>query len=301
MVICNSYIVIVAHAYNASNLVVVPDAQLFFFLRPDNVLCHERATGAAMLYFDNYFDPVPPIKIEGEINDKTLSTLKKKIARCVNVGQKLLMLDINSPGGDAYAALSIMELMKSCKDVEFLTVVSGLAASAAALIFACGTKGKRYMAPNGRLLIHSVQSDIGMVNMREFGEEFAEIHTLNEALCQMASEKSGNVNLLSDLVEQAGTDKYLCAPECFELGICDHLHIPCIRATTTIDVDTMDANEEQDLNRQVLKQFKKLAGAKTQANPSAHATRSRKALRRSYLKIAKRGRAHLIQRPAASR
>jgi ATP-dependent Clp protease protease subunit len=66
---------------------------------------------------------------------------------------KDIHLYINSPGGSISSLFAIYDTMMYIKpDVE--TIVMGQAASAAAVILAAGTKGKRFALPHSRVLIH---------------------------------------------------------------------------------------------------------------------------------------------------
>src|ERR687892_1890191 len=71
-----------------------------------------------------------------------------------------IRLYINSPGGDIYALLSIYDTMQYVRN-DVSTTVMGMAASAAAVILAAGTKGKRYSLPNSRVLIHQPRGQAG--------------------------------------------------------------------------------------------------------------------------------------------
>lgn len=69
-----------------------------------------------------------------------------------------VMMYINSPGGSMTAMTAIYDTMQYIKpDVQ--TVCLGQAASAAAILLASGTKGKRLMLPNARVLIHQPAID----------------------------------------------------------------------------------------------------------------------------------------------
>ena len=60
---------------------------------------------------------------------------------------------INSPGGSTYALMAIYDTMQFIKP-DVATYCMGLAASAAAVILAAGTKGKRFALPHSRVMIH---------------------------------------------------------------------------------------------------------------------------------------------------
>lgn len=66
-----------------------------------------------------------------------------------------IKLYINSPGGSVTSALAIYDTMQHVK-ADVSTICIGQAASAAAVLLACGKQGKRFTLPNARVLIHQV-------------------------------------------------------------------------------------------------------------------------------------------------
>jgi ATP-dependent Clp protease protease subunit len=64
-----------------------------------------------------------------------------------------ISLYINSPGGSITAGLAILDTMRLVQP-DIVTYCLGQAASMAAVLLACGTKGKRFSLPNSRILIH---------------------------------------------------------------------------------------------------------------------------------------------------
>ena len=64
-----------------------------------------------------------------------------------------ISLYINSPGGDINAMFAIYDTMQYIKP-DVTTICFGQAASAAAILLAAGTKGKRLALPNARILLH---------------------------------------------------------------------------------------------------------------------------------------------------
>src|SRR5215212_1787609 len=67
--------------------------------------------------------------------------------------EKDISLYINSPGGSITAGLAILDTMNLIEP-DITTYCLGQAASMAAVLLACGTKGKRFSLPNSRILIH---------------------------------------------------------------------------------------------------------------------------------------------------
>src|SRR5712692_8577720 len=67
--------------------------------------------------------------------------------------EKDINLYINSPGGDINSLFAIYDTMQYIKP-DVSTIVMGQAASAAAVLLAAGTKGKRFALPHSRVLIH---------------------------------------------------------------------------------------------------------------------------------------------------
>jgi ATP-dependent Clp protease, protease subunit len=66
---------------------------------------------------------------------------------------KDINLYINSPGGDITSLFAVYDTMKYIRP-DCSTIVMGQAASAAAVVLAAGTKGKRFALPHSRILIH---------------------------------------------------------------------------------------------------------------------------------------------------
>ena len=66
---------------------------------------------------------------------------------------KDISIYINSPGGSTYALMAIYDTMQFIK-ADVATYCMGLAASAAAVLLAGGTHGKRYALPHARVMLH---------------------------------------------------------------------------------------------------------------------------------------------------
>lgn len=71
-----------------------------------------------------------------------------------------ISLYINSPGGDVIGLLAIYDTMQFVRN-DISTICFGQAASAAAVLLACGAQGKRFALPNARILLHQPSAGAG--------------------------------------------------------------------------------------------------------------------------------------------
>ncbi len=97
---------------------------------------------------------LPPQPINAEIANSVISQMLYLESKD---SKKDIFLYINSPGGEVYSGMSIIDTMNfvSC-DVSTFCV--GLAASMGALILTSGAKGKRFALPHSRIMIHQPHS-----------------------------------------------------------------------------------------------------------------------------------------------
>jgi ATP-dependent Clp protease protease subunit len=132
-----------------------------------------------------------------------------------------ITLYINSPGGSQTALTAIYDTMQYIKP-QIQTVCLGQAASAAAVLLAAGTKGKRLALPNARVMIHQPRIENGgraqasdieiyaeeMVRMREWLE-----HTLADLTGQKVEKVRTDIE----------RDLFLSAAQAKEYGIVDQV------------------------------------------------------------------------------
>jgi ATP-dependent Clp protease protease subunit len=97
----------------------------------------------------------------GEINYETIAKAIQWIIYEHTQTEKIphLTLYINSGGGDLYNAFALIDIMHSSK-IPVYTVGMGNIMSAAALVFACGAKGHRYVAKHTGIMMHQFYSDM---------------------------------------------------------------------------------------------------------------------------------------------
>jgi len=93
------------------------------------------------------------ILLEGEVHDQMANLIVAQLLYLESEGAKDISLYINSPGGSVTAGMAIYDCMQFIKP-DIMTIVMGQACSMGSLLAQAGSKGKRYMLPNARHMIH---------------------------------------------------------------------------------------------------------------------------------------------------
>ena len=130
---------------------------------------------------------------------------------------------ISSAGGQVNEMFTIYDLMRLVqKRRDIATFGYGKVASAAVLLLAAGTKGKRYIAKHARLMIHHCSGAIGgtVPSVRSSYNEFSKVEEMMvEALAENTKLSISEIyNMLSN-----NTDEYFSAQEALEMGIVDKI------------------------------------------------------------------------------
>ncbi|MGW1678010.1 ATP-dependent Clp protease proteolytic subunit [Saccharopolyspora sp. NPDC002376] len=131
-----------------------------------------------------------------------------------------IQMYINSPGGSFTAMMAIYDTIQYVRP-DVRTICLGQAASAAAVLLAAGTKGKRQALPNSRVLIHqpSVEGIYGQVSDLEI--QAAEVQRMRDL---MESTLAKHTSRSQEQVRQdVDRDKILTAEQSVEYGIIDEV------------------------------------------------------------------------------
>jgi ATP-dependent Clp protease, protease subunit len=133
--------------------------------------------------------------------------------------KKDISLYINSPGGSATALLAIHDTMGYVKP-DVSTICVGQAASAAAVLLACGARGKRFALPHARVLLHQPHGEVGgpAVDIDIHAREFLrQRHLVDEILAERTGQPLEKVSRDTD------RDFILTAEEAKRYGVIDEV------------------------------------------------------------------------------
>jgi ATP-dependent Clp protease protease subunit len=134
--------------------------------------------------------------------------------------EKDISIYINSPGGSITAGLAILDTMRVVQP-DIVTYCVGQAASMAAVLLACGAKGKRHSLPHSRILIHQ-PSMSGLAGQATDIEIYAkEILRMRHTLNKIIAEATGQP--LERIERDVDRDYILGPAEALEYGLIDRV------------------------------------------------------------------------------
>lgn len=160
--------------------------------------------------------------ITGGIDDDLANLVVSQLLFLSNDDSKSdIHLYINSPGGSVSSGLAIYDTMQYLRcDVATYTI--GMSASMGAVIMCGGAKGKRFILPNARMLLH--QPLIGGVlegPATDLSIEAEEILRLRVALYEILSSRTGKP--IDQVERDCDRNKWLNPQQAVEYGLADQI------------------------------------------------------------------------------
>ena len=153
-----------------------------------------------------------------EVTEGSANTIVAQLLHLANEDpDKDIQLYINSPGGSVYDGLAIYDTMQYIKpDVQ--TIGIGLQASMGAFLLGSGAKGKRFVLPNARVMIHQPSSGTqGMVTDQEIS--LRESVRMKELLAKVIAKNTGQK--LEKVKADMERDHWMSADEAVKYGLAD--------------------------------------------------------------------------------
>jgi len=155
-----------------------------------------------------------------QIDDATANTIIAQLLFLeASDPDKDIYIYINSPGGSVSSTIAIYDTIQYIRS-DVATICIGMAASGAALILASGTKGKRFVLPNSRIMVHQplggAQGQVTDIEIQT--RELKRIKdTINKILTHHTGQKFEKVEKDTD------RDFYMTAQESKEYGLVDEV------------------------------------------------------------------------------
>jgi len=172
------------------------------------------------------------VMLDTDVNEHTASSIVAQMLYLESENSEAdILFYINSPGGSVTAGLAIYDTMQFIKS-DVRTIVIGQACSMGSFLAQAGTKGKRFVLPESRTMIHRVSSGTpgtrGSVHVQELQFEDAvrsmeESKRLNERLTQLYVHHNTAGKTYEEMFETMKFDTFLSAEEAVAYGLADEV------------------------------------------------------------------------------
>ena len=130
-----------------------------------------------------------------------------------------IYLYINSPGGSVTAGMAIYDTMQYVQP-DVVTVATGMAASMGQFLLSSGAKGKRYITPHARVLMHQPLGGAGG-SATEIRINADLIISMKQPLAEITAANTGHS--VEQIIADGDRDHWYTAQEALEYGFVDHI------------------------------------------------------------------------------
>lgn len=155
----------------------------------------------------------------GQVDDDSAKHVVERLLYFDSLNQEEIKLYINSPGGYVTAGFSIYDTIKQIKS-PVSTICTGLAASMGSILLSAGEKGKRFIQPNARVMIHQPSGGTrGPASDIEITAQ--EILKTKELSAQILADNCGQK--FEKVMKDFNRDHWMDAEESVSYGIVDEV------------------------------------------------------------------------------
>ena len=160
------------------------------------------------------------IWLGSEVRDENANEIAAKLLLlAAEDSERDIYLYINSPGGSITAGMAIYDTMQFVPN-DIVTVGIGMAASMGQFLLTAGTKGKRYITPNARVLLHQPSGGFGGTSS-DIQTQAQLIIDMKNRLAKITADATGKT--VDQVNADGDRDRWFNADEALEYGFVDHI------------------------------------------------------------------------------
>jgi len=184
------------------------------------------------------------IWLGSEVRDDNANEIAAKLLLlAAEDSEKDIYLYINSPGGSITAGMAIYDTMQFVPN-DIVTVGIGMAASMGQFLLTAGTKGKRYITPNARVLLHQPSGGFGGTSS-DIQTQAQLIIDMKNRLAQITADATGHT--VDQVNADGDRDRWFNADEALEYGFVDHIRASAADVTGGGGTDIQPSVSAADL------------------------------------------------------
>ena len=190
------------------------------FIMSTKFFIEETTKGYEKIQLDSKLLSQRRIFLTGEITDDTAVDFMQMMLYLTEKNEPIDIY-INSPGGNVNAGLAIYDMLQSCKNERRMYCI-GQASSMAAVLLAAGQKGRRFILPNSRVMIHEVLLGGGIkgsaTSISRISDSIMETRDIVNGILAKHTEKT-----VREINRATSFDNTMNAEQAVEFGICDEI------------------------------------------------------------------------------
>lgn len=158
--------------------------------------------------------------LDSEVNSESANRITRQLMLLAADDPKRdITMYINSPGGSIVDGMAIYDTMQLI-DPDVKTIAIGMAASMGQFLLSSGAKGKRYITPNARVLMHQPSGGVqGTATDVRIGAEL--ILDMKKRLSAITAQQTGQT--IEKIYEDSEHDSWFTADQALEYGFVDHI------------------------------------------------------------------------------
>ena len=157
--------------------------------------------------------------INGEINEESANDFLSEFLYLEQESSEPVTIYVNSPGGEINAGLMIYDIIQE-SNLEINMVCTGMAASMAALLVAGGQKGRRFILPHSKMMIHEplIGGGVGgsATSLKNISESILKTREITNGILAKHTGKS-----IEEIDNATSFDNYMDAKQAIDFGLCD--------------------------------------------------------------------------------
>lgn len=160
--------------------------------------------------------------INGEVTDEMADDFVSKMLYLCQTPEPIDIY-LNTPGGSVNAGLVIYDIIQACeKKIPVNIYCTGMASSMGAVILAGGQKGRRFILPHSKVMIHEPLISGGMggsaTSIKKTAESILETKAITNGILAKHTGKT-----IEEIDEATSFDNFMNAEEAIEFGLCDEV------------------------------------------------------------------------------
>ena len=196
--------------YNIKNGIIEP-----YILEERTLNCAPMSVFSRLMYDKIIF-------LGSEINEDVANIINAQLLYLNSVTDKdeEIKMFINSPGGSVIDGLAIYDVMNFIEP-DVATYCMGMCASMGSILVSSGAKGKRYILPNGSVMIHQVSSATGRVQNADLQIAAKESQRLQNVLYNILAINTGKT--FEEIEKDADRDHWFSAQEAVDYCLIDKI------------------------------------------------------------------------------